>query len=393
MKSAASCRSSLVDMNTNLAAADARLAGDAAGRRERPEWVSRPLIRRYASLGALVLLALTGCAHVSPERINVDRMDYGQVIAESWKRQTLLNVVRMRYADAPVFLDVGSIINTYSVAGKVSGGADLPQNSSSADVFRLGAEGAWSNTPTVTYQPLLGDRFTRSMLQPVPPSSVFQLLQGGWPADLVLRTVVGSINGLRNASLGAGPGEGFEELVQVLSRIQRAGGLGIRVEPRKDGSAIVMVLPGANREASVLEDGRRVRELLGLAEGVTELEIVYGLYPHHGSEIAVLSRSMMELLLELGFGIELPPDHVAGGRVTAGRQLAGEIPAKPLARIHTGVQAPADAYAAVRYKDYAYWIDDTDMASKRTFTFMLILSSLAETGQSLAAPVVTVPSR
>ena len=31
-------------------------------------------------------------------------MDYGQVIADSWKRQTLLNVVHLRYADAPVFL-------------------------------------------------------------------------------------------------------------------------------------------------------------------------------------------------------------------------------------------------------------------------------------------------
>ena len=99
------------------------------------------------------------------------------------------------------------------------------------------------------------------------------------------------------------------------------------------------------------------------------------------------------MALELGFGIELPPDHVAGGRVTAGRLLAAETPAKPLARIHSGVQAPADAYAAVRYKEHAYWIDDSDMASKRTFTFMLILSSLAETGQGLAAPVVTVPSR
>lgn len=40
-----------------------------------------------------------------------------------------------------------------------------------------------------------------------------------------------------------------------------------------------------------------------------------------------------------------------------------------------------------------YWIDDDDVASKRTFTFLLILSSLAETGQSSVAPLVTVPSR
>jgi hypothetical protein len=61
--------------------------------------------------------------------------------------------------------------------------------------------------------------------------------------------------------------------------------------------------------------------------------------------------------------------------------------------IHSGTVAPADAYAAVPYKGYWYWIDDTDIASKRTFTFLMILFSLAETGQTTAAPVVTVPSR
>lgn len=64
-----------------------------------------------ASLMALALA--TGCASVSPERIKADRSDYGQVIAKSWKRQTLLNVVRLRYADPPMFLAgqvIGSVI-------------------------------------------------------------------------------------------------------------------------------------------------------------------------------------------------------------------------------------------------------------------------------------------
>jgi hypothetical protein len=61
--------------------------------------------------------------------------------------------------------------------------------------------------------------------------------------------------------------------------------------------------------------------------------------------------------------------------------------------IRSGKEAPADAYAAVPFKGYWYWIDDTDIESKRTFTFLMILFSLAETGQTTAAPVVTVPSR
>ena len=45
------------------------------------------------------------------------------------------------------------------------------------------------------------------------------------------------------------------------------------------------------------------------------------------------------------------------------------------------------------YKHHWYWIDGADIATKRVFTFLLILFSLAETGQSSAAAVVTVPSR
>lgn len=341
---------------------------------------------------ALALLVLGGCASVSPQRITTDRMEYGQVVADSWKRQTLLNVVRMRYADAPVFLEVSSIINSYSVGGRASAGASLP-NGTDPDVFNLGADSTWSNTPTVTYQPVLGDRFTKSMLQPVPPAAVFQLLQGGWPAELVLPTVVGSINGLRNTSAGVDAAPAFRQLVGALSRIQSAGGLGIRIEPRKDGTAVIIVLRRGGQDAALVEDGRRVQELLDLEEGISGIDITYGLVPRNRHEVAMITRSMLEIMLQLGFGIELPATHATDGRALPGRRQAGDAKVQPLVRIRSGTEAPRDTYTAVLYKGHWYWIDDTDIASKRTFTFLLILFSLAETGSGAAAPIVTVPSR
>jgi hypothetical protein len=350
-----------------------------------------PWLKR-STIGLLALLALAGCASVSPQHINTDRMDYGQVVADSWKRQTLLNVVRLRYSDAPVFLDVSSIINSYSVGGKGNVGF-TQQTRPDPNIFEIGAEGNWSNTPTVTYQPLMGDRFAKSLLQPVPPSAVFQLMQGGWPADLVLPTVVSSINGLRNSNAGVVAAPDFNQLVAALSRIQRAGGLSIRIEARKDGSAAMMVIRRGDSGTELTEDGRLVQKLLGLEEGVSEFEIAYGLIPKNRSEVAILSRSMLEIMLQLGFGVDLPASHVKEGRALPGRWQEGDEKAKPLVHIHSGAAAPADAYAAVPYKGYWYWIDDTDIASKRTFTFLMILFSLAETGQTTAAPVVTVPSR
>jgi hypothetical protein len=337
-------------------------------------------------------MALAGCVSVAPTHVTTDRMDYGQVVAESWKRQTLLNVVRLRYADAPVFLDIASIINSRTYGGSANAQATLP-GGSAPDVFEVGVAGLWANTPTVTYQPLLGDRFTKSLLQPIPPVAVFQLMQGGWPATLVFRTVVGSVNGLRNASVGAAADPEFVELSGALLQIQRAGNIGIDIDPRKGGGGVMMVIrkPGAGDTPG--DGGRRVRELLGLAGDATQFEIVYGMVPRDPGQVAMLTRSMMEIILEMGFGIDLPAADVAGGRVLVGNRRAGEDESKPLVRIKSGAEPPADNYAAVQYKGHWYWIDENDIASKRTFTFLMILFSLAETGQSLAAPVVTVPSR
>ncbi len=69
--------------------------------------------KRLLWIGALALL--TGCTHVGPRRIPVDRFDNSTAVADSWKQQTLLNIVKLRYMDLPVFVDVASIVSGYSL--------------------------------------------------------------------------------------------------------------------------------------------------------------------------------------------------------------------------------------------------------------------------------------
>ena len=62
----------------------------------------------------------------------------------------------------------------------------------------------------------------------------------------------------------------------------------------------------------------------------------------------------------------------------------------PLIKIHAEKSLPEDAFAAIKYRDYWYWIDDCDYRSKGIFTFLMIIMTLADTGEPLPVPIVTI---
>jgi len=78
-------------------------------------------------LNLLVMaLAVAGCASIGPGTVPRDRLDYISAVGESWKEQTLLNIVRLRYGDAPSFVDVSSVISAYPFQGQVTGVTPQP---------------------------------------------------------------------------------------------------------------------------------------------------------------------------------------------------------------------------------------------------------------------------
>jgi len=68
-------------------------------------------------------------------------------------------------------------------------------------------------------------------------------------------------------------------------------------------------------------------------------------------------------------------------------------PRYSLVRIHSSNSKPSDASVAVPYRGHWFWIDDRDLRSKRAFAFMLMLFTLADTGQKENLPLITIPAQ
>ncbi len=351
--------------------------------------------------GMALAFACGGCASIGPATVPRDRVDYITAVADSWKEQTLLNIVRLRYADAPSFVEVSSVISAYQFQGQLSAAGQISSNLTNtipSNLVTLGGNATYQDRPTITYTPVTGEKFTASLLRPIPPSAIFELIQAGFPADGILQMTTRAINGVYNrSSIGGGAREAdpnFYPLLDALRRLQLSGAVSLRLEKRGNEEASILVFAG-KPSPEVERDLRFVQQTLGVRLGPnSELTLVFGALPHNDKEIAVLSRSMLGILLEVANGIAVPPSHVAEGRTAASaRTTEVENPRdRPLVRIRSGATPPAGAFAAVRYRDTWYWINDEDIASKRVFSFLMLFFSLAETGVTPQTPVLTVPA-
>ena len=167
----------------------------------------------------------------------------------------------------------------------------------------------------------------------------------------------------------------------------------MRMKTTTDKQAVVMFLRPSTDEA-IAAPVRKIRELLGLNESAREFNIVYGTYPENDTEIAILSRSILQVLIDLASHIDVPEVDLAEGSVYGlQRTPEQERMFPPLLTVRCGPSAPGNAYVSVNYRNHWFWIEDRDRQSKQMFTFSMFLFSLTETGTAQAAPIVTIPAR
>ena len=349
---------------------------------------------------ALGLAVLTGCKSIGPGTVPRDRSEYSASISESWKRQTLLNIVKLRYLDPPIFVDVGQIVAGYSLETGLTAGGSLPETTSFVgNTATVGGSVRFTDRPTITYTPLTGNKFVKALMTPLPPDSVFFTVQSGYAADAVFAAAVGAMNGLKNQeSTLAGvapPDADFIRALELLRRIQLSGAVGMRVQQDAQKQQTTLVtFRSKNVSEQTLADIHELRGLLHLDPDASELKLVFGATASNDKELAILTRSLLHIMNTMAAQVEVPAEHVTEGRATPGFASDGQAAERErLVRIRSSKDKPADAYVAVRYRDHWFWIDDRDLKTKRAFAFMMMLFTLSETGEKENLPLITIPAQ
>jgi hypothetical protein len=322
-----------------------------------------------------------------------DQLDYGKSIGSNWKNQMLANIVRLRFVDMPVFVDVGSIVAGYSLETSVSGRVGFGDSLTGGDSQGLGAGGRFTDRPTITYMPKTGDDYLRSILEPVEPRNVLALVQAGYSAKLLYTWSVESINGVQNYSiLGANARNAdpeFYEFAELSEQLQRMGALGFELESDSATQRDVIL---TLKKQGVSEEARRISaraaDLIGLDQNLGRYRVLYAPFKTGPDTLTMQTRSVIQMLSAMSGFIDIPAE--LADQTAPGYEIGSGLE-RPF-RVNSGPDRPEDSFAAVKYQDYWFWIDKTDLESKRVFTLMLFLTTLTNQARDDNAPVLTIPT-
>ena len=354
--------------------------------------------------------ALTGCGKLGPKILEEGRNDYNQAVNITDVQEFLLNVVRLRFNDRPYLLGISSITSRNELTTGFDAAIRRQDRTSSGqrrgegnkNEFREGAVGGelqYRERPSVFYSPLRGSDFVDQLLTPVSLNTLFLLRLSGWELDKILRVFARRVNDVPNApTAGRSRLKGVPQYKEFLRANDALGELEARgailvalsnVEQR--GEILISVLPEA-RNLKAFETFTRIFQLDPTAE---QYRIKIGWRPTNDREIVVETRPMIGAMYYVSKGIEVPLPLVNAGTVEVSldkdyRLFDWSELHEGLVKIYSSTVEPVDAYIAVRYRGYWYFIDDKDESTKETMTMLQVVLTLKGGDQTTDDPVLTL---
>ncbi|MEJ2093371.1 MAG: hypothetical protein P8X65_14405, partial [Syntrophobacterales bacterium] len=374
----------------------------------------RPILTLTAPL-LLLCLILVGCT-IGPRQLKGNRLSYNVSIQKSNNEELLLNLVRLRYMEIPSFMQVSSVTSSfeYSLALQAEGGwargdgyVDFPRR-----FLNPLLKGSYSESPTISFTPLAGEKFVASLLTDVTPQRFWFLHRSGWEIDLLLDLLVRRLGPLQNPTA-------FEyekpEYLKEERKFQQFAGL-LREFLRRDDFSLVYPDPaeklpyelamelrfrnnaearsfesllGTELKLSPLPDGRLLGQIFLSTKGGFKRQQEANL---EGPLLRIRFRNFVGVLSDLINGVEVPLGEAEQGIVRRAA-VPAEEPSTGAVHIivHCVVAFPEKSLVAIRYRGHCFYIADNDFVSKRTFAFVSTLLALQSGETKSTAPVLTLP--
>lgn len=388
----------------------------------------------------VVATSLAGCSGFGPRMLPGTRMDYNVSVDRSTNEEMLLNLVRLKYFESPMFLQVGSIASVYSLGFSAGFGADIPdQRDFSNGVYTRFAPsvgGSYSDSPTVTYTPYQGQTFAQQVLTELDFERFSLLYRSGWPIEHLLPIFVYRLGGVTHdydnrRGFNSDKHAQFMEAATILGKMDDAGDFDVvTITPNlesKDNSKDKDKNKTKDKDKNKDKDKDKDKDdedspvKYTIAQfrfhSQAEAEHLGGLlnftfktqrtkhghyiarvrlvaardFTHHDEscsfqEMPVRLRNLFRSMEVLALGMHTPEKDVKANKVFDLRASSLGI-----MDIRCASSKPSEAYVAVKHGDDWFYIANDDTKSKEAFQLLLAVFAIQASDLPKNAPVLTLP--
>ncbi len=336
---------------------------------------------------------------MGPSFIEGSRTDYNIVMGKTESEQMLLNLVRLRYGDAPYFLEATALNTQFLLTPTAEAGSTFDLDGTAT--YSIKGKLAYEEKPTVTYSPLRGEDFVRQILSRISLETILLLDSSGWSTERVIRLCVENMNGADNASKASGPTPSsppdtgiFNEAVNILASLESENGLSIKERVNKDiPSKYVMFLSQAEHHRSRVKKLRKILDIKGSAK---EIDLLESGDKNTADSINFQTRSFMGVMYFLAQSVDVPEEHYQTKKIAVTALPDGSIfdwqtVTGSLAKIHSAKAKPPDPAISINYRDTWFYVADDDIRTKSTFQLLGQLFALQSRNQKGTTPLLTLP--
>ena len=345
------------------------------------------------------LVTIASCSSFGHKRVTTDSFNYNDAIGRAANEQMLLNLVRIRHFDVPVFLSVSSVLTQYVYAGEV-GVEAITANSGGFNNDSAGIDSRliYIERPTISYTPLAGQEFADQLLIPLSKKTLFSLAQSGWPAEQLLIMSLERLGPFQNLTLDTSDQESIESItdflkaIEILLKLSYNNAIEIRetnINNNSNNRTLMFYFSDDSSQQSKLL-WQEFKQKLNLDPSRNQFRVVDKVVNLQPDEIVIRTRSLLALMSHLARSIRTDNLNESENQtISENKTLYSKL--LPM-NIQQSEENPPNAFVSVKYNNMWYYISQSDDKSKQIFGMLTYIYLLQAPKPPTAGPLLTVPT-